>query len=269
MSDEDQDHGEVERTPPIPWIEGDAAFPPPSSALGPDTGLAGLLAIGGDLSAERLQQAYRQGIFPWYSHGQPILWWSPDPRMVLKTADFKVARSLRKTLRRFAASPSCEVRVDTAFDRVIGYCAEVYRDGQIGTWITPDMQAAYRALHRQGTAHSFETWVEGELVGGLYGVCVGRMFFGESMFSRQPDASKIALAALVVACRQRGIEWIDCQQNTGHLASLGAHEVPRSEFEAHLARVTSLTPPGEWSYHRGEWSLLGVDASTGPEDPPA
>ena len=269
MSDDEQDNQEIERTPPIPWIEGDAPFPAPACALGPETGLAGLLAIGGDLSGDRLRSAYRQGIFPWYSHGQPILWWSPDPRMVLRVAEFRISRSMRKTLRRFAMSPGCQIRVDTAFDRVIENCAEVYRDGQVGTWITSAMQAAYRALHREGVVHSFETWMNGELVGGLYGVSIGSMFFGESMFSRRPDASKIALAALVAACRQRGIDWIDCQQNTGHLASMGAREVPRAEFEAHLERVTALPSPAEWSYHRGDWSVLGIEVPGTPEDPAA
>lgn len=268
VSEDEQGDQEIDRTPPIPWIEGDAPFPPPGSALGADTGLAGLLAIGGDLSSARLKDAYRQGIFPWYSHDQPILWWSPDPRMVLRVRDFRISRSMRKTLRRFVQTPGCEVRVDTAFEQVIGACAEVYRDGQIGTWITPAMQAAYKGLHGEGVVHSFETWIDGTLAGGLYGVSIGLMFFGESMFSRRPDASKIALAALVAACRKREIEWIDCQQNTGHLASLGAQEVPRASFEAHLARVTALPPPAEWSYHRGDWSVLGIDRPMGPEDPP-
>lgn len=261
--DDDPDapsHRDDQRTPPIPWLEADTPFPPTSCALDESTGLAGLLAIGGDLSIARLKSAYRQGIFPWYSQGQPILWWSPDPRMVLKVEDFKVSRSLRKTLRHFAQEPTCEVRVDTAFERVIEACASTYRDGQIGTWITPAMRQAYLAWHRAGDVHSFETWIEGELVGGLYGINLGRMFFGESMFAHRTDASKVALAALVIACRQRGIEWIDCQQNTGHLASLGAGEVARGTFEAHLARVTALPPPAEWSYHRDEWRrlLMGV-----------
>lgn len=267
MSDDDHDEQDLGRTPPICWIEGQAPFPPLERALGEDTGLAGLLAIGGDLSIERLRSAYRQGIFPWYAQGQPILWWAPDPRMVLKVADFKVSRSLRKTLRRFAQSPGCEIRVDTAFDRVIGGCAQAYRDGQVGTWITPAMQEAYGEWHRCGQVHSFETWVDGELTGGLYGVNIGRMFFGESMFARRTDASKVALAALVAACRLRGIDWIDCQQNTGHLASMGAAEVPRGLFCEHLLRVGALPPPADWSYDPGDWASVGIDVPAGAEDP--
>lgn len=259
----------MERTPPIPWIEADSPFPEPSRALEADTGLAGLLAIGGDLSLPRLESAYRQGIFPWYSKGQPILWWAPDPRMVLKVQAFKVSRSLRKTLRHFASAPNCEVRVDSAFAQVIAACARTYRDGQIGTWITEEMEQAYIRWHEAGRVHSFETWVDGELVGGLYGVNIGRMFFGESMFSRQTDASKIALAALVQACRARGIEWIDCQQNTGHLASLGAAEVSRADFLDHLSRATALPPVAEWSYHRGDWAWVDRAEHRVPKDPRA
>lgn len=244
------------RTPPIPWLEGNAPFPEPDLALDEDTGLAGLLAIGGDLSVARLEAAYRRGIFPWYSQGQPILWWSPDPRMVLQVDAFRVSRSLRKALRRFAAAPNCEIRVDHATEQVISACSQVYRDGQIGTWITPEMQQAYGQWYQAGRVHSFETWIDGELVGGLYGVNIGRMFFGESMFSRRTDASKIALAALVGACRARGIPWIDCQQNTGHLASLGAAVVPRPAFLEHLARVTVAPPPDDWTYDRRCWGWL-------------
>ncbi len=249
----------MERTPPITWIEGDEPFPPVESAMGPDSGLSGLLAIGGDLSIARLETAYRQGVFPWYTEGQPVLWWAPDPRMVLKVANFRLRRSLAKTLRRFLATPACEIRVDHAFEEVIQSCAHTYRDGQVGTWITPAMQAAYTDWHRAGRAHSFEVWQEGELVGGLYGVNIGRMFFGESMFSRRTDASKWALAALVAACRRRGIDWIDCQQNTGHLASLGAAEVPRAAFIEHLNAVTTLPPPWDWFYDPQDWRLIGLD----------
>ena len=156
--------------------------------------------------------------------------------------------------------------MDHAFGRVIGSCAEVYRDGQVGTWITPAMQQAYVDWHAAGRVHSFETWMDGELVGGLYGVNIGQMFFGESMFNQRTDASKIALAALAAACRKRGITWIDCQQNTQHLDSLGAREVPRAEFQAHLATVVDLPQPSEWSYDSADWAWLGIGVPLRPED---
>lgn len=257
----------MERTPPIVWIEGDDPFPPTDRAMGPDSGLCGLLAIGGELTVERLEQAYRQGIFPWYTEGQPVLWWAPDPRMVLKTADFKLSRSLSKTLRRFLATPGCKIRVDHAFKDVMAACAQTYRDGQVGTWITPAMQAAYGEWHRAGRVHSFEVWMNNELVGGLYGVNIGRMFFGESMFSRRTDASKWALAALVAACRRRGIDWIDCQQNTSHLASMGAAEVSRHDFVNHLNEVLPLPLSDEWFYDVKDWALLGIKVAAAPLQP--
>ena len=230
----------------------------------PDTRLAlpagsdapGLLAAGGELTPARLAEAYSKGVFPWYSTGQPVLWWSPDPRMVLWVADFKLARSLRKTLGRFARSPVCEVRIDSAFEQVIEACASTPRDGQDGTWIVADMVQAYSRWHALGAVHSFETWIDGELVGGLYGVGIGRMFFGESMFSRRTDASKIALAALVCFCREHGIELIDCQQRTGHLASMGGGELPRQAFEAALAERCARPAPTAWTYHQRFWKHL-------------
>ncbi|WP_425334634.1 leucyl/phenylalanyl-tRNA--protein transferase [Paucibacter sediminis] len=245
--------------PMIPWLDDrdPAFFPPTSLALGPDSDAPGLLAAGGDLSPARLRAAYARGIFPWYSEGQPILWWSTDPRMVLQTRNFKLSRSLRKTIARFRATPGCEIRVDSATPEVLRACAGTPREGQSGTWILPEMQAAYARLAAEGTVHSVETWMDGELAGGLYGVNLGRMFYGESMFMRRSDASKIALAALVCLCRQHGISWIDCQQNTRHLASLGAAEVPRAAFEAHLARVVGEPAPDDWTYHPHLWALLG------------
>ncbi len=237
----------------IPWLDADTPFPDTAEALGPDSEAPGLLAAGGGLTTTRLRQAYRRGIFPWFSPGQPLLWWSTSPRMVLPVAEFKLSRSLRKTLRKFALTPGCEIRVDHAFDLVLSLCAGTPRAGQAGTWIVPEMQAAYRQWHREGQVHSFETWVNGELVGGLYGVCLGRMFFGESMFSRQADASKIALAALVGFCRRSGIEVIDCQQETAHLASLGARPWPRAQFEHHLRQVVDLPAPTDWSYDALQW----------------
>ena len=188
----------------LAWLPDDpqdrSPFPPASEALGPGTDTPGLLAAGGTLAPWRLEQAYRHGIFPWYGPRQLVLWWAPDPRMVLPVAQFRLHRSLRKTLRAFLAAPGCEIRIDSAFDAVIEACAETPRDGQAGTWIVPELRAAYRAWHRAGAVHSVETWVDGRLVGGLYGVGIGRMFFGESMFSHATDASKIALAALVAFC---------------------------------------------------------------------
>ena len=240
----------------LSWIDDDDPLPPTQLALGLDSDAPGLLAAGGRLTPQRLEQAYRRGIFPWFSPGQPVLWWSPDPRMVLPVAHFKVSRSLAKTLRRFVRGAGNELRVDSAFARVIDACASTPREGQAGTWIVPQMVAAYSAWHRLGRVHSFETWVNGQLVGGLYGVAIGRMFFGESMFAWASDASKIALAALVAFCRQHGITLIDCQQNTGHLASLGANELSRSAFEQHLALVSGEPDVADWSYDSGMWLQL-------------
>lgn len=233
----------------IVWLSGDVqSFPPTALALDEHTEAPGLLAAGGDLNPSRLVEAYRRGIFPWFSDNQPPLWWSPNPRMVLRTADFKLSRSLRKTLQKFERTPGCEVRVDSAFAAVIAACAQSERPGQDGTWILPEMVAAYERLHAMGVAHSLETWVDGELVGGLYGINLGRMFFGESMFMRRTDASKIALAALVGLCRERDITLIDCQQQTRHLASLGARPIRRAVFEAHLAATVDESTPA-WFMH--------------------
>ena len=240
----------------IPWLEPDTPFPDTALALGPETDAPGLLAAGADLTPGRLEAAYRRGIFPWFSQGQPVLWWSTDPRMVLPVNEFKVHRSFRKALNKFLRSPGCEVRIDSAFEQVAAACADTPRDGQAGTWILPDMQAVYSQWHRLGRVHSFETWMDGELVGGLYGVNIGRMFFGESMFAWRTDASKIALAALVCFCRANGIELIDCQQQTRHLASLGARPISRGDFEAHLRGVVDQSPPSVWAYDDVFWSQL-------------
>ncbi|WP_397535314.1 leucyl/phenylalanyl-tRNA--protein transferase [Roseateles sp.] len=252
----------------IDWLdEASLDFPPSAQALGPDSDAPGLLAAGGDLSPARLQAAYSRGIFPWYGDGQPILWWYPDPRMVLQARHFKLQRSLRKTINRFAATPGCEIRVDSATQQVLAACANAPREGQAGTWILPEMQAAYLRWARLGVVHSIETWIDGELAGGLYGVNLGRMFFGESMFMRRTDASKIALAALVCLCREHGVEWIDCQQNTGHLASLGAFEMPRSAFEAHLARTVAQVAPASWAFHPKLWRHLQAESGTEESTP--
>jgi leucyl/phenylalanyl-tRNA--protein transferase len=205
------------------------AFPPLAEALrDPD----GLLCAGGDLSPERLLEAYRRGIFPWYSEGQPILWWSPDPRAVLFPGELRVTRSLAKTLR----NRGFETRVDHAFAEVVERCADPGLRPE-GTWISPDMMSAYRRLHELGVAHSVEAWLDGRLAGGLYGVALGRVFFGESMFSVERDASKVALKRLVDEAVARGIELIDCQFATPHLESLGARSIPRDEFAALLSRA--------------------------------
>jgi leucyl/phenylalanyl-tRNA--protein transferase len=223
----------------LSWLERADPFPPAEMALRDPNGL---LCAGGELSKERLLDAYRHGIFPWYSGDEPILWWSPDPRMVLFCDELKVSRSLAKNMR----NKGFEVRTDCAFSRVIKACSGP-RKGEPGTWLGKDMQAAYLALHRAGHAHSFETWQAGELVGGLYGVAIGRMFYGESMFSRATDASKVALVALVEELRGRGFPLIDCQQRTPLLGSLGAREIPRRQF---LRRVAALVnypeQPGKW-----------------------
>ncbi|MBS0447006.1 MAG: leucyl/phenylalanyl-tRNA--protein transferase [Proteobacteria bacterium] len=249
----------------IPWLHHpDEPLPPTRLALGRDADAPGLLAAGGTLTTRRLEEAYSHGVFPWYSEGQPVLWWSPDPRMVLMVDEFKLSRSLRKTLARFLRTPGCEVRIDGDFRAVIAACARAPRDGQAGTWIVPDMIAAYVAWHARGFVHSFETRVDGELAGGLYGVSIGRMFFGESMFARRTDASKIALAALVCFCRERGITMIDCQQRTGHLASLGARELPRTEFERLLIPRVREPAIVDWTYDASVWRHLATTSTNGP-----
>lgn len=240
----------------LPWLADDSPFPPTALALDDTTDAPGLLAVGGGLSVARLRAAYAQGIFPWYSEGQPVLWWTPDPRMALRVGEFKLSRSLRKTLRHFTATPGCEVRMDSAFEAVMQACAHTPREGQRGTWILPEMIDAYVRLHKAGMAHSVETWVDGELVGGLYLINLGRMVYGESMFSRRTDASKIALAALVAFCRANGIELIDCQQHTSHLASLGARTLPRPQFEAHLANAAGRPGPERWTYDARHWDQI-------------
>ncbi len=241
--------------PTLIWLEADDEFPPVSLAWGEDSPLPGLLAAGGTLDAARLQAAYRNGIFPWFSPEQPNLWWSPDPRMVLKTADFRLHPSLRKTVRKFIRMPGYEVRIDTQFRQVIEHCAQVPRNGQNGTWIVPSIMDAYWELHQQGMAHSVETWVNDKLVGGLYCVALGQAVYGESMFAHASDASKVALAALVALCRRHGATQIDCQQATAHLASLGAHEQARADFLAEAA-IQQQQPAMDWTFHPIYWDSL-------------
>lgn len=216
--------------PPLIWIDDDQEFPSPQQAWAATSPAPGLVCAGRTLSAHQVQKAYRQGIFPWFSAGQPVLWWCPDPRMVLKLNDFKISNSLRKTIRRFAKDARCQIRVDSAFKDVIRACARSPRPGQDGTWIVQPMIETYCELHVQGLAHSVEIWIDEQLVGGLYCVAIGKAVFGESMFHRQTDASKIALSALVALCRAQGVVQIDCQQETNHLAAFGAHPIPRSDF---------------------------------------
>lgn len=224
----------------IPWLGSSDDFPPLELALGEPNGL---LCAGGDLSPQRLIEAYRHGIFPWYSPGEPILWWSPDPRMVLVPSELRISRSLRRTLRAGAH----RVTLDHDFPAVIRACARTRRKGQAGTWISGEMQAAYCTLHELGFAHSVETWLDDKLVGGLYGLAVGKMFYGESMFSHATDASKIALAHLCRYLDAQHFGLIDCQMNTPHLASLGAREIARSEFIARLRELTETSAaPGLW-----------------------
>lgn len=223
---------------PIFRLVDDVVFPPPDYA-----DPSGLLAVGGDLSTERLLEAYHAGIFPWYSDDQPILWWSPDPRLVLQLDDFKLSRSLRKTLRRKVF----KVTFDRVFEEVIAACATVSREGQSGTWITPEMEQAYIKLHGLGYAHSVESWFDGQLVGGLYGVSLGRAFFGESMFHRKTDGSKVALATLVEKLRDWQFQFIDSQMTTDHMVSLGAKEISRRIFLKQLtAALKHPTKRGKW-----------------------
>ncbi len=224
----------------IPLLTTTVSFPSVIQALRSPNGL---LAAGGDLSVARLLEAYRHGIFPWFSKGEPVLWWSPDPRMVLFPRELKVSHSLRKTLRK----RHYEVRIDTSFEQVMRACAAP-REGHSGTWIHEEMIAAYSELHHMGHAHSVETWMDGELAGGLYGIALGRMFYGESMFSRKTDASKIALAHLCAQLARWNFGMIDCQMNTPHLSSLGAREIPRKEFIARLQDLINCAPVTAWCF---------------------
>lgn len=235
----------------IPWLGREIAFPPLDTALREPNGL---LAAGGDLSPRRLLEAYRRGIFPWFSEGDPILWWSPDPRMVLVPAEIRITRSLAKTLR----NKPYEVRYDTVFEEVVRACAAP-REGEPGTWITPEMRAAYVRLHRLGYAHSVETWIDGALAGGLYGVAIGRMFYGESMFARARDASKIALAHLAQRLQAAEFGLIDCQMRTDHLASLGARELPRARFSRRVGELV------DYAGRPGPWTDWGSAATQMPE----
>jgi leucyl/phenylalanyl-tRNA--protein transferase len=232
----------------IPWLETDTPFPDIASALTESDGAAGLLAAGGDLSPQRLLDAYRQGIFPWFSEGQPILWWSTDPRMVLFTDHFIISNSLKKILKKFHenihTNNHWQIRFDSAFEQVMRECAAPRRDGP-GTWISDEIIQGYTDLHRLGYAHCVEIWHDGKLIAGAYGVCIGRMFYGESMFTHVANASKIALAYLVHFLKKNGVSMVDCQQETKHLASLGARPISRTEFIRKL-RLEIVKPPIEY-----------------------
>lgn len=229
----------------IVWLDpdnDDDPFPPLSDA---QTDPNGLLAAGGSLSPKRLLSAYRQGIFPWFDETQPILWWSPAPRMVLKPSDIHISKSLRKLIKK----ERFECSFDQAFASVIEACAKD-RDGQDGTWITDAMKEAYQLLHEQGHAHSIEVWEDDELVGGLYGIAIGQFYFGESMFSQRANASKVGFVYLTEQLKQWGYQYIDCQVQTNHLESLGAYEVSREQFVSYLDRYCDEPVSNEaWVYH--------------------
>ncbi len=228
---------------PVYRLPDQPLFPPVEQSV-----KGGLLAVGGDLSPERLLAAYREGIFPWYCEGEPLLWWSPDPRFVLFPKELRISRSMRQLLKK----GFFRITFDKAFREVISACRRSPRAGQEGTWITPEMEAAYAALHDLGYGHSVEVWQEGELAGGLYGVSLGRTFFGESMFSKRANASKAALISLVICLRRLRFDLIDCQVETPHLGSLGARAIPRREFMVLLRRSLGFETL------RGNWSTLAT-----------
>lgn len=245
------------------WLDDESPLPPPDNAL-PD----GLLAAGGSLSIKRLTEAYTKGIFPWFNEGDPVLWWSPNPRMVLTCTDFKASHSLQKRLRQLARDEQCadariQIKMNTAFDAVIKACAGP-RTTQHGTWITPAIQSVYGAWHAAGHVHSVETWVDGQLMGGLYGVSLGRFFFGESMFSHASDASKLALAYLVNFLIRSQVRHIDCQQQTSHLASMGARPINRDIFLNYVEQALQQPAP-VWG--QGQLLQSGVLALGGSKTP--
>lgn len=241
--------------PPLTWLEPGQSVPPPEHAWGPDSPAPGLLAAGTELNARRLLQAYRQGCFPWFSAGQPVLWWSPDPRMVLQPVHFRVRRSLRQSIRKWQKVEDFELAFDRDFEQVMRQCASQPRHGQQGSWIVADMIRAYTDLHALGHAHSAEVWWQGRLVAGLYFVSLGRALFGESMFTTVTDGSKMALTMLVSAALKHEVPLIDCQQNTRHLASLGAHEISRERFLDSLGR-SQLLPDIDWPGQTLYWDEI-------------
>lgn len=241
--------------PDLTWMLPGDPFPSLSRTWGPTSDAPGLLAAGGALDVETLRDAYARGIFPWFNESQPTLWWSPDPRMVLATAEFKLHDSLRKTLRRFQNDAHCEIRMNSNFAHVIRQCAQAPRQGQNGTWIVPAMVDAYIDFHHAGYAHSVETWIDGAMVAGLYFVAMGRAVYGESMFTQVRDGSKIALAALVAHCRANEVPQLDCQQVTAHLSRLGARPVQRAQFLATMQAARAQTPV-DWVFSADNWKFL-------------
>ncbi len=244
--------------PPLTQLSISDPLPPVELAWGSATAAPGLLALGGGLSVDRLLEAYGQACFPWYSDGQPVMWWSTDPRMVLRVDDFQFHDSLRKHLRRLIQNNQIEIRVNHDFENVIQHCAKAPRKEQSGTWIVNDMIEAYVRLHKAGYAHSIETWINGELMGGLYCVSIGKAVFGESMFALQSNASKLALAALICICKQEQVAMIDSQQHTRHLASLGAKTMSRQVFLEHVMEVKN-SPPVHWKFKPIYWFELVQD----------
>lgn len=232
----------------IPRLAPGDDFPPVSQALPALSPFPGLLAAGGRLDADTLERAYRRGIFPWFSAGEPILWWSTDPRMVLRAEQLRVTRSLKQSARRFLRNPDVQLRIDSDFARVMRQCGA--QRAATGTWITAEMLRAYTDLHHRGLAHSFELWEGDQLRAGLYGVCIGRMFYGESMFTTVSDGSKTLLMALCGLCLREGIEMIDCQQQTDYLAQMGAAPIAREDFLRHVEQATSLPAVQSWQYDR-------------------
>jgi len=239
---------------PLPWITPEAALPAPEDARR-EPPYAGLLAAGQDLGPARLHEAYGKGIFPWFGEDEPVLWWSPDPRMVLRTETFRLHASLRKRIQRGIREGRLQICVDQDFERIIEHCANQPRIGQASTWIVPPMVEAYKAFHAQGYVHGISVYWDKQLIGGLYAVAIGRAVFGESMFSLAPDASKMALAALIAISRREQAPAIDCQQETAHLAFMGASPQPRNQFLEQLHPLTQM-PAMDWHFDTTTWAQL-------------
>ena len=238
----------------IVWVEPHSPLPDPAGVKS-EGAYPGLIAAGLDLSTTRLLEAYSKGVFPWFSEGEPVLWWSPDPRMCLKPTAFKLHRSLRKRIQNGLRQGSLEISIDADFDTVINLCATQQRPGQNGTWIVPPMIEAYRAFHREGYVHAVTAYWDGELIGGLYAVNIGRSLFGESMFTVERDGSKIALAALVALALRESVPLIDCQQETAHLGTLGATPIPRAIF-LETVRPAAQATPINWGFNASTWLTL-------------
>lgn len=244
--------------PPLIQLRDTDPMPQVDLAWGPDSVAPGLLAVGGGLTVPRLIEAYSQACFPWYSDDQPVMWWSTDPRMILSINEFRFHRSLRKHLKQLIAKNLIEIRVDHDFAKIIRHCSQAHRKDQTGTWIVKDMIRAYEKLHQAGFAHSVETWINGELQGGLYFVSIGKAVFGESMFALQANASKLALAALICMCKVEQVSMIDCQQNTRHLASLGAKPVSRQAFLGHVNKAKNAGPV-DWNFEPIYWNEIMLE----------